>query len=103
MVNNSHPINIPSPFTIAHFHTQVANSVKAKVRARLSSVCGDSLYCDVADLEAVCREVLVQQMIDTNEIFRRRRRGEWLMHAEYARRGLNSAEEVSGAHSMDLT
>ena len=53
--------------------------MKQKLRARLDSVCGSSLFCDVSEMEAVCREVLVQRMIDTNEIYRRRKRGEGMI------------------------
>ena len=36
-------------------------------------VCGDSLYCDIMDLEAICGEVLEERQVWTNEIFRRKR------------------------------
>ena len=38
---------------------------------------GMGLSCNVADLEAICREVRTEMMLETNEILKRRRkRGE---------------------------
>jgi hypothetical protein len=34
---------------------QVANEVKAKVQKKMTAVCGDTLYCDVTELEAICQ------------------------------------------------
>ncbi len=45
--------------------------VKVKIRERLSKACGgegDVLACDVADLEAICQEVLEGEMTRTNQI-----------------------------------
>ena len=36
-------------------------------------VCGDSLYCDITDLEAICGEILEERGVLTNEIFRKKR------------------------------
>ena len=54
---------------------QVASHVRQKVLRRLDRVCGLSLYCDVAQLEAICEDILGEQHIITNEVTRRRRRG----------------------------
>ena len=53
--------------------------VKHRIRQRLDKVCGSSgatggLSCSVADLEAICREVRMERMLDTNEILKKRRR-----------------------------
>ena len=55
------------------FLKQVEDHVRQKVLDRLQEVCGDSLYCDVADLEAICGEVLGHRQVWTNEIFRKKR------------------------------
>ena len=59
---------------------QVADSVKTKIRQRLSEACGssDGLSCDVEDLEAICEEVGLDVMQETNRIISKRRgkRGE---------------------------
>ncbi len=72
----------PKPF----FAMQVADHVKQKIRLRLAKACGGGgggggegvLSCDVVELEAVCQEVLEEEMTRTNEIlgggYRRRRR-----------------------------
>ena len=52
---------------------QVASHVRQKVLRRLDRVCGLSLYCDVAQLEAICEDILGEQHIITNEVTRRRR------------------------------
>ena len=56
--------------------------VKHKIRERLDQVCGGGdggggdtvLTCNVAELEAICREVRADVMVETNEIFKRRRK-----------------------------
>ena len=54
--------------------------VKLRIRQRLDEVCGGSdtlgtgLGCNVADLEAICREVRMDMMLETNEILKRRRK-----------------------------
>jgi hypothetical protein len=53
---------------------QVANEVKSKIQKKMSAVCGNTLYCDVTELEAICQDVIDQQMIKTNDILGRRRR-----------------------------
>jgi hypothetical protein len=53
---------------------QVANEVKLKVQKKMTAVCGDTLYCDVTELEAICQDVLDEQMVKTNDILGRRRR-----------------------------
>ena len=56
--------------------------VKHRIRQRLDEVCGVGasgmgLNCNVEDLEAICREVRTEMMLETNEILKRRRkRGE---------------------------
>ena len=55
------------------FLKQVEDHVRQKVLGRLQEVCGDSLYCDVTELEAICGEVLSYRQVWTNEVFRRRR------------------------------
>ena len=36
-------------------------------------ICGHSLYCDITDLEAICGDILKDQHLITNEVFRRKR------------------------------
>ena len=55
------------------FLKQVEDHVRQKVLGRLQEVCGDSLYCDVTELEAICGDVLSQRQVWTNEVFRKRR------------------------------
>lgn len=55
------------------FLKQVEDHVRQKVLGRLQEVCGDSLYCDVTELEAICGEVLSHRQVWTNEVFRKRR------------------------------
>lgn len=55
------------------FLKQVEDHVRQKVLSRLEDVCGDSLYCDVMELEAICGEALGERQVWTNEIFRRKR------------------------------
>ena len=55
---------------------KVADHVRKKVLRQLEMVCGDSLYCDVMDLEAICGEVLDERRVLTNEIFRKKRNTE---------------------------
>ena len=55
--------------------------MKRKVRDRLAEICGGGnvggdnglLHCDIKDLEAICQEVKTEQMMETNELFRRKR------------------------------
>ena len=53
---------------------KVANEVKLKVQKKMTAVCGDTLYCDVTELEAICQDVLDEQMVKTNDILGRNRR-----------------------------
>ena len=67
---------------------QVADHVRQKIRSRLAEACSSSsssmedefdspLSCDVSELEAICRDVLEEEMTRTNLILgRRKRRGE---------------------------
>ncbi|TRY75103.1 hypothetical protein TCAL_09357 [Tigriopus californicus] len=55
------------------FLSQVTNHVKVRIRQRLDELCQDHLVCDISDLEAICEEVQLEEMIATNKIFRRRR------------------------------
>lgn len=55
------------------FLSQVTNHVKVRIRQRLAELCKDHLTCDISDLEAICEEVQLEEMIATNKIFRRRR------------------------------
>ena len=71
---------------------QVASHVRQKVLRRLDRVCGLSLYCDVAQLEAICEDILGEQHIITNEVTRRRRRG---ARAEEANMDLSSLVNTS--------
>ena len=48
--------------------------MKLKVQKKMTSVCGDTLYCDVTELEAICQDVLDEQMVKTNDILGRRKR-----------------------------
>ena len=53
--------------------------VKHRIRQRLDEVCGVGasgmgLNCNVEDLEAICREVRTEMMLETNEILKRRRK-----------------------------
>ena len=41
--------------------------------SKLDDICGNSLYCDVADLEAICGEILRNQHMITNELYRKKR------------------------------
>ena len=52
---------------------QVASQVRQKVLDQLDLICGNSLYCDVTDLEAICGDILRKQHVYTNEVVRRRR------------------------------
>ena len=52
---------------------QVASQVRQKALDQLDLICGHSLYCDVAELEAICGDILGEQHVYTNEVFRRRR------------------------------
>ena len=42
--------------------------------AKMATLCGDTLYCDVTELEAICQDVLDEQMVKTNDILGRRKR-----------------------------
>ena len=53
---------------------QVASQVRQKVLDQLDLICGNSLYCDVTELEAICGDILSQQHVYTNEVMIRRRR-----------------------------
>ena len=55
------------------FLKQVEDHVRQRVLGRLQEVCGDSLYCDVTELEAICGDVLSHRQVWTNEVFRKRR------------------------------
>eukprot|EP00095_Tigriopus_kingsejongensis_P000543 maker-scaffold212_size255419-snap-gene-0.10 protein:Tk00543 transcript:maker-scaffold212_size255419-snap-gene-0.10-mRNA-1 annotation:"hypothetical protein BRAFLDRAFT_103549" len=55
------------------FLRQVTNRVKAIIRQRLDELCQDGLFCDLSDLEAICEEVKWEEMVATNEIFRKKR------------------------------
>ncbi len=65
----------------ALFLAQVADHLKVKIRQRLAEVCtpgdgdGDGLACDVSDLEAICQEVRIDIMLETNQILRKKRGG----------------------------
>ena len=52
---------------------QVASQVRQKVLDQLDLICGNSLYCDVTELEAICGDILRKQHVYTNEVNRRRR------------------------------
>ena len=41
--------------------------------SKLDDICGNSLYCDIADLEAICGEILRNQHMITNELYRKKR------------------------------
>jgi hypothetical protein len=44
--------------------------VKAKVLEQLEEVCGESLYCDIRELEALCGSILQNRHIHTNQVHR---------------------------------
>jgi hypothetical protein len=48
----------------------VASHVKAKVLEQLEEVCGESLYCDIRELEALCGNILQNRHIHTNQVHR---------------------------------
>ena len=74
---------------------QVASHVRQKVLRRLDRVCGLSLYCDVAQLEAICEDILGEQHIITNEVTRRRRGARAQAEAEEADMDLSSLVNTS--------
>ena len=51
---------------------QVASQIRQKVLDQLYLICGNSLYCDVTELEAICGDILRNQHVYTNEVRRRR-------------------------------
>ena len=51
----------------------MASQVRQKVLDQLDLICGNSLYCDVSELEAICGDILSKQHVLTNEVVRRRR------------------------------
>ena len=51
----------------------MASQVRQKVLDQLDLICGNSLYCDVSELEAICGDILSEQHVLTNEVVRRRR------------------------------
>ena len=53
--------------------SKVADHIRKKVLRQLERVCGDSLYCDIMDLEAICAEALEERRVWTNEVYRRKR------------------------------
>ena len=73
--------------TISTSKANVLAQVKLRIRQRLDEVCGGSdtlgtgLSCNVADLEAICREVRMEMMLETNEILKRRRKRGEVGHA----------------------
>ncbi len=44
--------------------------MKAKVLEQLEEVCGESLYCDIRELEALCGNILQNRHIHTNQVHR---------------------------------
>ena len=40
---------------------------------KLDNICGDSLYCDVTELEAICGDLLDNQHVLTNQVSRGKR------------------------------
>ena len=50
---------------------QVADQVRSSVLRRLDELCGRSLRCHIADLEAICGELLAEKPVLTNQIFRK--------------------------------
>ena len=70
--------------------------MKQKVLSRLANMCGDSLYCDIRDLEAICEEVQADHEVNTNEIIgRRRRRGTYHTSLDGEDEGEGGVEEVT--------
>ena len=73
LVSSKHQDETISLCDDSFFLKQVASHVRKKVLNKLDMICGNSLYCDVMDLEAICGEVLRDQHEITNEVLRRRR------------------------------
>ena len=48
---------------------QLTNDIRQEIHKKLSKACGDTLFCDISDMEAVCSDILD----DTNSISRVKR------------------------------
>ena len=73
LVSSKHQDETMSLCDDSFFLKQVASHVRKKVLNKLDVICGNSLYCDVMDLEAICGDILKDQHEITNEVLRRKR------------------------------
>lgn len=58
-----------------NFLKKLADDIKLDLQAKLSSACGDVLYCDISALETLCNDVLAEDE-NSNQLQRYKRNSE---------------------------
>ena len=65
---------------------QLTNEVRQALHTKLAKTCGDTLFCDISDMEAVCSDILDSSYNKRSDILREKRQTRKRNRNKYQRR-----------------